>query len=171
LKSSGLSQSAGVLSLGVFAVNVYLGIYDTNLASNAPHYYANWLIAIVTLVAAVLLLVRPANRRLVMFAGVLWPILYALALTGDVYTRLCTGVSAESCWPSKTAAFDYLVLNQATIKGAPGYGWKLAPVMPFAILLLVLVFLLSVLALTSTHATDTQTPMGSQPAPAPPAQA
>jgi len=169
LKTARLSQSAGVLMLIVFAVNVYLGAYDTNLANNSPHYYANWLIAVVTLVAAVILIAKPNSKRLVAIAGVLWPIVYALALAGDVYTKMCAGASAESCWPSKTAALDYLILNQGTIKGAPGYGWKLAPVMPVAIVLLVLIFILSVAAvLAAPKMMDTMQPSPQPAAPSTP---
>ena len=171
MKTARLSQAAGILMLVVFAVNAYLGAYDTNLSSNTPHYYANWAIAVVTLVAGLVLLARPSSKRLVALAGVVWPVVYVLLLAGDVYTKMCAGVSAESCWPSKTAAFDYLILNQGTIKGAPGYGWKLAPVMPIAIIILVMIFVLSVAAIMAAPKGTTATPLASQPSPGPAAPA
>lgn len=146
MRSARLSQTAGVLTLGVFAINVYLGLYDESLSDNAPHFYANWVIAAVRPVAALLLLLKSRSQGIISLAGILWPVLYTLALIGDVYTRMCAGVSAESCCPSRTVAFDYLILNEANINGASGWGWKLAPVMPIDVALLVLIFLISVSA-------------------------
>lgn len=138
--------------LGVFLVNIYLGLYDTTLSTyNTAHYYSNWAIALVTLVAAFLLLLRPGSRMWVAVAGVVWPLVYLLSLGVDVSTDLCLGSSAAFCWPSTSASFDYLILNSANISGAPGYGWTLAPVMPFAVALLVIVFLLSLTAVLSSR--------------------
>jgi len=144
----------------VFLINVYLGLADTNLSSfNTAHYYANWVIALVSLVAAVLLLWKPLSTSLVAISGIVWPIVYVAALGGDVYTKLCTGTSSANCWPSKTAAFDYLILNSPNVPGPAGYGWKLAPVMPIAIALLAIVFVLSVAAIMmSRRAAKTQVP-------------
>jgi hypothetical protein len=134
--------------IGVFLVNVYIGLADENLRSGYPsHYYVNWGIAVVSLIAALLLLARPGSRQSIAFAGIIWPILYVLALVGDVYTRLCAGASPESCWPTKTAAFDYLILNQKTVLGTLGYGWKIAPVVPVAIVFLAIIFVISLAAL------------------------
>jgi hypothetical protein len=131
--------------IGVFLVNVYLGVADNNLSATPSHYYANWGIAVVSLIAALLLLARPGSRPLVTFAGVVWPILYVLALAGDVYTRLCAGTNAESCFATKTDAFDYLILNQKTNPGGPG--WSIAPVVPVAIFFLAVIFVVSLVAL------------------------
>jgi hypothetical protein len=150
--------------LGVFLINVYLGLYDTNLSSfNPAHYDANWVIAIVTLIAAVLLLWKPASSSLVLLGGVIWPVVYVLALAGDAYTKLCLGTSASNCWPSKTAAFNYLILNNSNIAG--GYGWKLAPVVPIALVLLAVVFVVSIADVVSLRRHGTAASSPPQPAP------
>lgn len=154
-----LTRVAGILLIFVFLINVYLGLYDTNLKTlNIVHWDLNWLIAVASLVGAILLLVRPLSRPLVILAGVIWPIVYVLSLGTDVYTKLCAGAPASSCWPSHTAAFDYLILNESSIQGAAGYGWLLAPVMPIAIILLALVFILSLISLNSMRRKTKVTP-------------
>jgi len=146
-----LSRVSGILLLGVFAVNIYLGLYDTNLKQfNPTHYDLNWLIAIVSLVAGLLLILRPKSRTWLTLGGIIWPVVYVLSLGVDVETKLCSGAPASSCWPSHTAAFDYLILNYASIPNVASYfGWKLAPVMPVAIALLALVFILSLISVNS----------------------
>ena len=154
-----LTRIAGILLILVFIVNVYLGLYDTTLKTyNMVHWDLNWLIAVASLVGAILLLVRPLSRPLVILAGVIWPIVYVLSLGVDVYTKLCAGAPSTSCWPSHTAAFDYLILNESNIPGATGYGWVLAPVMPIAILLLAIVFILSLISLSSMRKRTKVTP-------------
>jgi len=145
-----LSRISGILLLGVFAVNIYLGLYDTNLRQfNPTHYDLNWLIAIVSLIAGLILILRPKSKALLTLGGIVWPVVYVLSLGIDVETKLCSGAPSSSCWPSHTAAFDYLVLNYSNIPNAAGYGWKLAPVMPVAILLLGIVFILSLISFNS----------------------
>lgn len=141
---------SGVLMLGVFLVNLYLGLYDTNLSSlNMIHYYLNWLIAVVSLVAAVVLFVLPSRGKWIALAGIAWPVVYVVSLGVDVETKLCLGAASSSCWPSHTAALDYLVFNYATIPNATGFGWKLLPVMPVALVLLLVVFILSIYSVNS----------------------
>jgi len=148
LQSTTLSRISGILLLGVFAVNIYLGLDDTNLRQlNPSHYDLNWLIAIVSLVAGLLLILRPKSRTWLTLGGIVWPVVYVLSLGVDVETKLCSGAPSSSCWPSHTAAFDYLILNYASIPNVPSYfGWKLAPVMPVAIILLAIVFILSLVS-------------------------
>lgn len=136
--------------IGVFLINVYLGLYDTNLSTLNPlHHDLNWLIAVVDIVAAGVLFSKPRSRMWVALGGIIWPIVYVASLGVDVETYLCGGAPASSCWPSHTAAFDYLILNYASIPGAKGFEWKLAPVMPIALTLLLIVFLLSIYSLYS----------------------
>jgi hypothetical protein len=145
-----LTRVAGVLLIFVFIINIYLGLYDTNLKTlNMLHWDLNWLIAVASLVGALFLILKPMSMALVTLAGVIWPIVYVLSLGVDVWTTLCSGAPASSCWPSHTAAFDYLILNYSSISGASGYGWMLAPVMPIAILLLAIVFIISLISLNS----------------------
>ena len=163
------TRISGILLFGVFAVNLYLGLYDTNLRQFNPlHYDLNWLIAVVSLIAGILLLLRPKSKAWIMLGGVIWPLVYVVSLAVDVETKLCGGAPSSSCWPSHTAAFDYLVLNYASIPNAAGYGWKLAPVMPIAIALLFVVFVLSLISLylqrgTSTAKSKSQPESPSQP--------
>ena len=145
---SKLVRTAGLLMLVVFAINIYLGIADSYLRQfNILHYYLDWVIAAVSVVAAALLLAQPKKVMLVSLGGIAWPIVYLASLATDVLTRLCLGASSSSCWPSKTAAFDYLILNYSSIPNAPGYGWKLLPgIMPLDIAILAIVFVLSVIS-------------------------
>lgn len=138
--------------IGVFAVNVYLGLYDKNLSTlNTLHYDLNWLIAAVSIVAALVLLLMPRSKMWVALGGIVWPVVYVISLGADVETKLCSGAPASSCWPTHTAALDYLILNEANISGAAGFGWKLAPVMPVAIALLFIVFILSIYSVYSMN--------------------
>ena len=147
--SAAYSRLSGVLLLGVFAVNLYLGLYDTNLSQyNSLHYDLNWLIAAASLVAGIVLILRPRWKLWIALGGVAWPVLYVISLAVDVETKLCSGAPSTSCWPSHTAAFDYLILNEANIPHASGFGWKLAPVIPVAIGLLAVVFIISAISLS-----------------------
>ncbi|MGI0078739.1 MAG: hypothetical protein ACRECH_03870 [Nitrososphaerales archaeon] len=160
LNKNMLTRIAGVLMLGVFAINVYLGLYDTNLSSlNSLHYYLNWVIAVVSLVAAGLLLSMPRSKMWVALGGILWPIVYVGSLAADVETYLCSGAPASSCWPNHTAAFEYLILNYSNIPGAKGFEWKLAPVMPIALALLFIVFVLSIYSVYSMGKKKVPKPM------------
>jgi hypothetical protein len=151
VKTTSLIRGGGILLVGVFLVNVYLGLYDKVLSKYSPaHYDLNWVIALVTLVGAALLLFTPSSRPWVLLAGVVWPLVYIISLFVDASTKMCGGGPASSCFPSTSAAFDYLVLNEATISGAPGYGWAIAPVIPVAIALLVVVIILSLVGSRST---------------------
>ncbi|SRR5579875_241185 len=145
--SSGIARVGGILMLGVFAVNVYLGIYDTNLSQVPLHWDLNWVIAAVTLIAAILLLAKPLNAPLVTLAGIVWPIVYVASLAVDVYTKMCLG--ASYCWPSRTAAFQYLILNNPNAEGG---GWKLFPyTIPIALGLLFVTFVLSIIVVASIY--------------------
>lgn len=45
--------------LGVFVANVYIGQYDTNIrAYNLTHYYLNWVIVVVDVVAGIFLFAK-----------------------------------------------------------------------------------------------------------------
>lgn len=133
--------------LGVFAINVYIGLYDKNLSQVSLHWYLNWVVAVLTIIAAILLLSRPLNAPIVALAGIVWPIVYVASLAVDVYTRMCLGTSF--CWPSRTAAFQYLILNNPN---APGGGWKLFPyTIPMALGLLLVTFILSIIAVASIY--------------------
>jgi hypothetical protein len=143
----------------VFLVNDYLGAYDTNLSQfNTIHWDLNWVIAVVTLAAGLLLIAKPGSVKWVVLAGLLWPIVYLLSLGFDVATRLCSFASSNSCWPDQGSAFQYLILNNANLPG--GLGWQLLPVMPVAIVLLVVVIVISAWKVMSmrTHNPGTKLP-------------
>ncbi|MHB8568044.1 MAG: hypothetical protein ACYC7D_11715 [Nitrososphaerales archaeon] len=153
MAEKGPARIAGVLLLGVFAINVYLGLFDTILKQQLTgsttgiplHWYLNWIIAAVTLIAAFLLLTNPLNSLWVSIAGIIWPIVYVGSLGFDVYTKLCAG--GGYCWPSRTAAFQYLILNNANpnASGGPWLLWSYT--IPTAIGLLFIAWVLSVWAL------------------------
>ncbi len=144
-----ITRGAGGLTLGAFALNLYIGLYDKNLSQFQPlHWDLNWVIVAASLVAALFLIGFPRSIWLVLLGGIVWPILYVVSLGVDVYTRLCLGGSQANCWPSKTDAFNYLVLNNPNIAG--GYGWKLwQGTIPLALAFLAIAFVLSVISFIS----------------------
>ncbi len=139
-----MSRISGVLMIGVFLLNVYIGVGDTVIRSvNPAHYYLNWLIAVVDIVAAIILFIKPLSTTWVSLAGIAWPVVYVLSLAVDVYTYLCLGGSASctGAWPTHRSAFDYLILND------PAQGWVLfRGTVPLIIALLFIVFVLSILS-------------------------
>jgi hypothetical protein len=108
-----LTRIGGVAMLGVFGINVYLGLYDTNLqfAVNHLHYEINWVLAAADLLAALFLLAKPRNLILKGLGGIIWPLLYIGSLILDVETRMCLGASSAACFPSVSAAYHYLILG------------------------------------------------------------
>jgi len=129
--------------LGVFAINVYIGLYDTNLSQlNSAHWDLNWLIAVADLVAATILLVGPGNFVWKLLAGILWPIVYVASLVLDVETRLCLGSQASACSPTVSDAYQYLILGRA---GQEWILWQYT--IPLAIALVLLTLILTLLTL------------------------
>lgn len=117
-----LARVGGVLMLGIFVINVYIGLYDTNLAQISPvHQELNWVIAAADLIAALFLLVKPRNLVLKVLGGIVWPIAYVGSLFLDVETRMCLGAAASTCFPSVSDAYQYLIL------GSAGQEWVLWP--------------------------------------------
>jgi hypothetical protein len=145
---------SGILMLGVFLINVYIGLFDTTLQQyNVAHLYLNWLMAVVDLIAAALLLAKPLERFLVGLSGVVWPIVYIASIAVDIETRLCLG---SSCLLSNTAAaYDYLILGYSSL------GWVLWPyTMITAISLLSAILVISVAGIIEQR---TPTPSRSGP--------
>ena len=138
-----LARTAGVAMLGVFAINVYVGVYDTNLAQLSPtHEQLNWVIAAADLVAAFVLFMKPKSTIWRALGGIVWPLAYVGSLFLDVETRLCLGASATSCFPSTANAYNYLIL------GSSGEEWVLWPyTIRLAITLAVLTLILTGLSL------------------------
>jgi hypothetical protein len=125
---------------GVFAINLYIGLYDTYLSTyNSAHYYFNWIIAIVDIVSAIVLLLKPRSLQWVALGGIVWPVTYLLSLVADIATSMCLGTpNNPNCWPSPYDSFKYLVL------GDPSEGWTLWQyTIPTAIALLVVIIILS----------------------------
>jgi hypothetical protein len=124
-------RMGGALLVGVFFVNLYLGLFDANLYKFQPlHSYLNWVIAAVTLGASMILLINPMRKvAFSILAGIIWPLVYLASLAIDVESRLCLG-SGTNCFPSVNAAYQYLILN------SPSAGWNLIQgVVPLAIAL------------------------------------
>ena len=116
-----IARVAGALMLGVFAINLYIGLDDSNLSQlNSVHYYVNWVIAAADIIAALLLFAKPKSVIWKSLAGTAWPIAYIATLFIDVETRLCLGTNAH-CFPNVSDAYAYLIL------GSKGQGWDLWP--------------------------------------------
>jgi len=137
-KSDILAHSGGVLMLGVLAINVYIGIYDTNLSQISPlHWDLNWVIAAVDLAAGVILIANPEGIVWKSLAGVVWPVVYVANLFIDVETRLCLGTSVSTCSPTVSDAYRYLILGSANEE------WDLWPyTIRFAIALVTITLIL-----------------------------
>ncbi|MHB1868084.1 MAG: hypothetical protein ACYCPP_03970 [Nitrososphaerales archaeon] len=159
-----VTRVAGIAILVAALLGIYIGAYDKLLSQYEPlHWYLNWLIVAVTLVAGVLLIAIPRNIMLVTLSGIVWPIVYAISLGIDVATKLCLGGSSLNCWPSKTDAFQYLILNNPNIPG--GYGWQLwSGTMPIIIVMMLIAFVISIISVgslkkgkVSKHETTTTT--------------
>jgi len=129
--------------LGVFGINVYIGRYDTNLAQVSPmHETLNWVIAAADLIAALFLLVKPRSMIFKVLGGIIWPVFYIGSLFLDVETRLCLGAPANTCLPSVSDAYQYLIL------GSKGQEWVLWPyTIRLGIALAVLTFVLSLVSM------------------------
>lgn len=138
-----LTRIGGVLMLGVFGLNVYIGLYDTNLAQISPmHQQLNWVIAAADLIAALFLLVKPRTMIFKLLGGIVWPIFFVGSLFLDVETRLCLGAPSNTCLPSVNDAYQYLIL------GSAGQEWVLWPyTIRVAISLAVITLVLSLVSL------------------------
>ena len=138
-----LARAGGALMLGVFAINVYIGVYDANLSQLSPlHWDLNWVIAAVDLAAAAILLANPGGIIWKSLGGVVWPVVYVANLFVDVETRLCLGTPASTCSPTVSDAYQYLILGNANQE------WDLWPfTMRLAIALVIVTLILAVLSL------------------------
>ncbi len=136
-----LARIDGVLLLGVFGINLYIGLYDTNLPLSPVHYDLNWVIAAADLIAAVLLFVKHSSIIWKSLAGIVWPIVYVANLFIDVETRLCLGAAISTCSPTTTDAYNYLIL------GSAGEEWVLWPyTIRLAIVLVILVLIFTLVS-------------------------
>jgi plastocyanin len=154
--SSMYARIAGVLTLGVFAANVYIGLYDKVLQEVKVHWYLDWVIAAATLISAGLLLAKPSTRWTVVLGGVVWPVVYVSSLGFDVYTKLCAGVSQNYCLSSRTVAFQYLILNNPN---AQGQRWTLFHyTVPLALGLIFIAWVLSIVTVISIRRSSARPP-------------
>ena len=152
--------------LGVFGINVYLGLYDTNLqlAFNHLHYEINWVLAAADLLAALFLLAKPRNLILKGLGGIIWPLLYIGSLFLDVETRMCLGAPSAACFPSVPAAYQYLIL------GSQAYEWAVWPYtirLGIALAVITLVLSLSSLYFRKSKMKETKTMPPPQSTPPP----
>ncbi len=121
--------------LAVFSVNSYIGLKDTELFKLQPiHETANFILALLDLIAAAILLYYSGGRRSwILLCGVAWPFAYLLSLIVDVESRMCL-FSERNCFSSVNTSFRYLIL------GEHSQGWELWPyTMITAIVLLLLI--------------------------------
>jgi hypothetical protein len=115
------SFAAGASMFGAFAITAYIGLYDTTLAQEDPlHHELTWGLGIITLIAGIILILKPRSLVWRVITGVVWPSLYLLSLGFDVQTKLCFGTNVH-CWPSVPDSYDYLILNERV------EGWVLSP--------------------------------------------
>jgi hypothetical protein len=128
--------------LGVFGVNVYIDLYDTNLTQISPvHTELNWVIAAADVLAAIFLFVKPGNLIFKSLGGIVWPIFYIANLFIDVETRLCLGAAETTCSATVSDAYQYLILGSADQE------WVLWPyTIRFAIGLVISVLILSLVS-------------------------
>jgi hypothetical protein len=164
MSSQAPSRVSAIFMIGVFIINIYIGLFDTTLQQfNVAHLYLNWLMAVVDIIAAVLLLAKPLERFLVVLGGVVWPIAYITSIAIDVETRLCLG-SGSCLLPNPAAAYDYLILGNSSL------GWVLWPYTIFtAISLLTTVLVVSSVGLIEQRrlsATKTNMPQSNSRNPA-----
>ncbi len=149
--------------VGVFALNLYIGLDDRVLAeTNLVHYYFNWIIVAVDLISAIFLFVKPKSQQWIALSGIIWPIAYLLSLAADVATSLCFGTPASSsCLPTPSDAFRYLIM------GDPLEGWALWPfTIPSAILLLIAVIIISTISIIKLQKDkSSKTPLNQEPSP------
>lgn len=134
-----LPRISGVLMLGIFTLNAYIGLKDTVLFKLQPtHQGLNFMIAAVDLVASSFLIYYSAGRRnWVLLAGVIWPVVYLFSLLADVESKMCL-FSGQHCFTSVQVSYQYLILGRLSA------GWLLWPyTMMSVILLLTLVVLFS----------------------------
>lgn len=150
-----LPQAAGVLILGVFALNTYIGSFDVELFKLQPtHQAANFAMAVFDLVAASILIAYGSGKQLWVFlAGIAWPLTFLSFLFLDVETRLClfTGVN---CFSSVSIAFQYLILGQRS------QGWALWPytILSAIVLLILAISLSTAYVLTGRRNVKSQSP-------------
>jgi hypothetical protein len=138
--SIALPRVSGVLMLGVFSLNAYIGLKDTVLSKLQPtHEGINFFFALLDLAAASILIYYADGRRFwVLLGGVVWPVTYLVSLVVDLESRMCL-FSGQNCFSSVYTSFEYLILGEAR------QGWLLWPyTMIVAILLLVLTIGLSI---------------------------
>lgn len=102
----------------VFVLNLYVGLVDQNLFVQniviTPHYYFNWIITGLDIVASALLFFTPSKNRLLILSGVIWPVAYIGTVGLDIGTRLCLGASSSTCFPTVGSAASYLLLGTSS---------------------------------------------------------
>ncbi|MGH2639143.1 MAG: hypothetical protein ACRDF4_07695 [Rhabdochlamydiaceae bacterium] len=137
-----LPRISGVLMLGVFSINSYIGLKDSVLSKLQPvHEIANFFIAVADLIAASILMSYGQGRfSLVFLSGFIWPVVFIVSLAADIETRMCLFTNVN-CFASVSDAYEYLILGRAS------QGWKLwVYTFPTAISLL-----LAIIALTLVY--------------------
>ena len=130
---------SGVLMLGVFSLNAYVGMKDTTMFQLQPvHQGANFIIAALDFIAAAFLLYYGQGKRIwTLLAGVIWPAVYLFLLLVDIESRLCL-FTGQHCFSSVKVSFEYLILGDSS------QGWVLWPfTMPTAIVVLLVILVLS----------------------------
>lgn len=127
----------------IFALNLYVGLVDRNMFIPpniviTPHYYLNWVLTIVDVIASAILFVKPTKNQLVILSGIVWPLVYIGAIAIDIESRLCIGAPSSSCFPTISAAENYLLFGSTSYM-AVVYFWQYT----FTVILLLLIAVLA----------------------------
>jgi hypothetical protein len=162
MRSLSLTYASAVSMFLIFILNLYVGLVDRNLflppnTIITPHYYLNWLITVIDLVASAVLFIRPKKLELLVLSGIVWPLVYLGGLGLDVASRLCLGAPASTCFPSADASAGYLFFGSSTYLQA--YFWPYT----FTMITVLLVLTLILTAGGLTRKSIPATPVPKQP--------
>ena len=115
-----LPAISGVLLIGVFSLNAYIGMKDIGLSQLQPvHEAGNFLLALLDLAAAAILLAYGTGRvRWLFLSGIAFPAAYILSLVADVESRMCL-FTGTNCFKTVNLSYRYLILGDAS------QGWEL----------------------------------------------
>ncbi|HVB12787.1 MAG TPA: hypothetical protein VNE86_06610 [Nitrososphaerales archaeon] len=115
-----LPSIVGVLMLGVFSINTYIGLKDVVISQLQPsHEAANALLAIIDFLAATILIIYGNKKPFwTTLAGIVWPATFLLFILADIESKLCLFTNVN-CFATVGDSYRYLIQGQAA------EGWKL----------------------------------------------
>jgi hypothetical protein len=130
---------AGATMFIVFVLNLYVGLVDQNLFVQniviTPHYYFNWMITGIDIIASALLFFTRSKNRLLILSGVIWPVAYIGTIGVDIGTRLCLGAPTTTCFPTVGSAASYLLFGTSSFLTATFW--------PYTFILIIILLMLT----------------------------